>query len=112
MTTFYLIELIQFLLGAVIIGLNYFLIAHHRRFLLDYVFKSEPAAEKSFIGLTSIIYFLIFLPILFFGLNLIPPAHYDVSKHIQHTIYFEAGLVFAIGALHFFFMAISSKIKF
>ncbi len=112
METFYLIEAIQFLAGLVIIGANYFLISHHRKPLLDYTFRNEPAAEKSFIGLTNIIYFLIFIPVLFFGLNITPPANYVVIKHIQYTIYFEAGLLFAVGALHFFLMAISTKIKF
>lgn len=112
MKTFYLIEVIQFFLGVVIIGVNYFLISHHRKPLLDYTFRDQPAAEKSFIGLTNIIYFLIFVPVLFFGISISQPANYDVAKHIQHTIYFEAALVFAVGALHFFLMAISTKIKF
>jgi len=112
MKTFYLIEAIQFFAGLVIIGANYFLISHHRKPLIDYTFKDEPAAEKSFINLTNIIYFLVFIPVLFFGISITPPATYNVAKHIQYTIYFEAGLVFAVGALHFFLMAISTKIKF
>ncbi len=112
METFYLIEVIQFFVGAVIIGVNYFLISHHRKPLIDYTFRNEPAAEKSFMGLTNIIYFLIFVPVLFFGVNITPPANYIIANHIQYTIYFEAALVFAVGALHFFLMAISTKIKF
>ncbi len=112
MKTFYLIEAIQFFVGAIIIVVNYFLISHHRKPLIDYTFRNEPAAEKSFINLTNIIYFLVFIPVLFFGISIIPPATYNVAKHIQYTIYFEAGLIFAIGTLHFFLMAISTKIKF
>lgn len=112
METFYLIEGIQFVVGAIIIGINYFLISHYRKPLVDYAFRDQPAAEKSFIKLTNLIYFLVFIPVLIFGIDITPPPHYDAAKHIQHVIYFEAGLVFAIGALHFFFMAISSKIKF
>ncbi|MDP3297599.1 MAG: hypothetical protein Q8N09_08420 [Thermodesulfovibrionia bacterium] len=80
-------------------------------------FKNEEKTEKAekaeigFMGLTNIIYFLIFIPAVFFGVNLTPPAVYDVAKHIQYIIYFEGGLLVLIGALHFFLMAISSRIK-
>lgn len=112
MSNFYIIEVIQFVLGLVIIIGNYYLIDHSRKPLIDYTFKNEPAAEKSFIALTNIIYFLVFVPVLFFGISIVPPAIYNIAKHIQYTIYYEAGLVFAIGTLHFFLMAISTKIKF
>ena len=112
MSTFYIIEAIQFILGLVIIIGNYYLIDHNRKPLIDYTFRDEPAAEKSFIALTNIIYFLVFIPVIFFGISITPSANYNLAKHIQYTIYFEAGLVFAVGTLHFFLMAISTKIKF
>ena len=111
MTTFYTLEAIQFIVGFIIVIGNYFLISHHRKPLLDSSFRSEEMSEKSFIGLTNIIYFLVFIPVLFLGLDLTPPPVYDVTKHIQRVIYFEAGLLIVIGALHFFFMAISARIK-
>lgn len=112
MSTFYLIEIIQFSIGLILVVGDYFLISHYRKPLLDYTFRDSETAEKSFIGLTNIIYFLIFIPILIFGININPPVNYNVVTHIQYVIYYLGGILFVIGALHFFLMAISTKIKF
>ncbi len=111
MSTFYVIEFIQFILGLVIVIGNYFLIDRYRRPLLDYTFKDDEKAEKSFIGLTNLIYFLIFMPVIFLGIDLSEPTHYNVADQAQRVIYFEAALLIVIGALHFILMAISSRIK-
>ncbi len=109
--SFVVLELIQFVLGISIITGNYFLIAKYRKPLLDYTFKTEADAQKSFIAMTNIIYFLIFIPAVFFGIDLEQPVNYKIAKHIQHIIYYEAALVALIGVLHFFLTAISSKLK-
>jgi hypothetical protein len=62
--------------------------------------------------LTTIGYFLIFIPILLFGIDIAPPVGYNVGDHIQRIIYYEAGIVLLIGILHFAIMALSSKIRF
>ncbi len=110
-TTFYLIEVIQFFAGLFLVVLAYLLINHYRKPLLDNTFGDDVRSEKSFVAMTDILYFLVFMPILFFGINIAPPDDYNIAKHIQYTIYFEAGLVLLIGILHFIFMTVSTKVK-
>jgi len=109
--SFLQLEVIQFFVGLSFVILAYLLINHYRKPMLHHAFGDNIPAEKSFVAMTDILYFLIFMPILFFGINVAPPADYNVAKHVQHIIYFEAGLVFLIGVLHFLFMAISTKAK-
>lgn len=111
MKTFYIIEVIQFFVGLFLVMTAYLLINHYRKPLLDETFGDNVKSEKSFVAMTNILYFLVFLPILFFGINIAPPATYNVGKHIQYTIYFEAGLVLLMGILHFLFMTISTRVK-
>jgi hypothetical protein len=111
MKTFYVIEVIQFFVGLFLVMIAYLLINHYRKAVLDNAFGGDVKTEKSFVAMTDILYFLVFIPILFFGINIAPPADYNIGKHIQYTIYFEAGLVLLIGVLHFLFMTVSTKIK-
>ncbi len=112
--SFYTIEAIQFIFGLILVIGIYFLIAYYRRLLLDYSFggEEEIQAKRAFKPLTTIGYFLIFSPILLFGLDVAPPVNYSVSSHVQRIIYFEAGIVLSIGVLHFIIMGLSSKVKF
>lgn len=81
--------------------------------MLDHAFKDETKIMKSFAALTSMGYFLIFIPVLLMGINTAPSENYEVPIHIQSIIYFEAGLLFLIGILHMGIMTIfSTKIKF
>ncbi len=107
------LEIIQFSIGlSIVIGV-YFLIAYYRRLMLDYTFgEEEIQAKQAFKPLTTIGYFLIFLPILLFGIDIVQPANYIVASHIQRIIYFEAGIVLLIGLLHFGIMTLSPKIRF
>ena len=109
--TFYLIEVIQFFVGLFIVMIAYLLINHYRKPLLGNAFGDDVKTEKAFVALTDILYFLVFIPVLFFGINIAPPAEYNVAKHIQYTIYFQAGLVLLIGVLHFLFMTVSTRVK-
>jgi hypothetical protein len=111
---FYTLEIIQFVLGIILVVGIYFLIAYYRRLLLDYSFggEEEIQTKRAFKPLTTIGYFLIFTPIILFGINVAPPANYNVGSHVQHIIYFEAGLVLLIGILHFVILAMSPKVKF
>ncbi len=111
MKTFYIIEVIQFFMGLFLVMTAYLLINHYRKPLLDNAFEDDVKTEKSFVAMTDILYFLVFIPILFFGINIASPTVYNVAKHIQYTIYFEAGLVLLIGVLHFVFMTVSTKVK-
>ncbi len=110
---FVLLEFLQFAIGLSLVLGVYFLIAYYRRLMLDYTFgEEEIQAKRAFKPLTTIGYFLIFLPILLFGIDIISPANYSTASHIQRIIYFEAGIVLLIGILHFGIMALSSKVRF
>ncbi len=111
--SFVQLEIIQFVVGLALILGVYFLIAYYRRLVLDYAFgEEEIQAKRAFKPLTTIGYFLIFIPILLFGIDIVPPVNYNTAHHVQRIIYFEAGIVFMIGILHFGIMALSSKIRF
>lgn len=97
---FFLLELFQFLLGLCIVITSFVLIMRHRTPLLDYMFEENVNLRKSFETLTSMGYFLIFIPILLVGINLEPPVGQNIKGHFQRIIYFEAGLLFLIGILH------------
>lgn len=111
---FYKLEIIQFVLGIILVLGIYSLIAYYRRLLLDYSFggEEEIQTKRAFKPLTTIGYFLIFTPIILFGIDVVPPANYTVGGHVQRIIYFEAGIVLLIGILHFVILAMSPKIKF
>lgn len=111
MGTFYIIEVIQFFVGLFIVMIAYVLINYYRRPVLDEAFGDNIKAEKSFVAMTNILYFLIFIPILIFGISITPPEDYDVAKHIQYTMYYIAGVVLLIGVLHFIFMATSTRLR-
>ncbi len=110
---FYTLEIIQFCIGLVLVLSIYFLIAYYRKLVLDYAFGDEEIqVKRAFKPLTTIGYFLIFTPILLFGIDVAQPVNYNVGSHVQRIIYYEAGIVLLIGILHFGIMAMSSKIKF
>lgn len=112
MKFFILMEAIQFFAGAVVVIISYVLIRHHRRPLLESSFGGNEKVRHSFEVLTSFGYFMIFAPMLIFGIDIAPPQVYFPADHVQRIIYFEAGLVFLIGALHFAIVSIfSMKIK-
>ena len=112
--SYFTLEAIQFMLGLVLVIGIYFLIAWYRRLLLDYSFggEEEIQTKRAFKPLTTIGYFLIFSPIILFGIDVVPPADYSVGSHVQRIIYFEAGIVLLIGVLHFVILAMSPKVKF
>jgi hypothetical protein len=83
---------------------------YNRQPLLESAFGDNMKARKSFAALSSTGYFLIFTPILLFGINVTPPADYNVSKHVQSIIYFEAALIFLVGILHLGVVAIFTTI--
>lgn len=107
---FFQLEVIQFFIGLCIIIVCYVFIMSHRGPLLESAFGDNMKARKSFAALSSTGYFLIFTPILLFGINVTPPADYNPAKHIQHIIYFEAALIFLIGILHLGVVAIFTTI--
>jgi hypothetical protein len=82
----------------------------HREPLLDSAFGDNVKVRKSFEALTSMGYFLIFIPILLVGINIEPPVGQNINNHIQRIIYFEAGLIFLIGILHLGITVIFSTI--
>lgn len=111
MSSFYICEIIQFVIGLIIVLVAFAVIARHRKPLLDSAFGGDKL-RKSFTTLTSMGYFLTFIPILLIGINLTPPSNFEIISHIQRIIYFEAGLLFLIGILHLAIMAIfSTKVK-
>jgi len=113
MSTFYICEIIQFIIGLTIVLISFVVIVHQRESLLEAAFGDELKVRKSFTTLTSMGYFLIFIPILLIGINLTSPPNYNLIKHIQRIIYSEAGLLFLIGILHVGVMVVfSSKVKF
>jgi hypothetical protein len=101
-------EVIQFVVGLFIVIISYVVIIFHRKPLLDAIFGDDVRLRKSFTALTSMGYFLIFIPILLVGINLEQPPDYSKIRHCQRIIYFEAGLLFIIGLLHMGIMAIFS----
>jgi len=111
---FYTLEIIQFVLGVILVVGIYLLIAYYRRLLLDYSFggEEEIQTKRAFKPLTTIGYFLVFTPIILFGIDIVPFFNYTVGGHVQRIIYFEAGIVLLIGILHFIILAMSPKIKF
>ena len=110
---FIILELIQFVFGLSVVIISFVVILRHRQPLLNSMFTENDNLRKSFETLTSMGYFLIFIPILLLGINLKPPANFDIIDHLQRIIYFEAGLLFVIGILHFSVVIIfSSKLKF
>jgi len=110
--SFIIIEVFQFLIGLFAVIASYLLIVHHRSPMLDMTFGDKDRIRKSFESLTSIGYFMIFIPILLFGINVSQSGAYNMADHIQRVIYFEAGLMFLIGILHFGIVSIfTTKIK-
>ncbi len=110
--SFIVIEVVQFLIGLFAVIISYFLIVHHRKPLLESTFGDNVSIQKSFESLTSFGYFMIFIPILLFGLNISQSSPYNMAIHIQWVIYFEAGLMFMIGILHFGIVSIfTTQIK-
>ena len=100
MSPFILCEIVQFLVGLFIVVISYLFIVRHRGPLLDSAFTDNIKLHRSFETLTSVGYFLIFIPILLVGINLEPSVGQNLAGYIQRIIYFEAGLLFLIGILH------------
>jgi hypothetical protein len=75
------------------------------------MFIDNGDVRKSFETLTSMGYFLVFIPILLFGINLEPVLGKSIKDQIQRIIYFEAGLLFLIGILHLAITVIFSTIS-
>ncbi len=97
---FIILELIQFVLGLSIVSISFVLVIRHRKPLLDAMFEENENVRTSFETLTSMGYFLVFIPILLFGINLEPAVGQTIKGQMQVIIYFEAGLLFLIGILH------------
>ncbi len=97
---FYILELVQFILGLTTVMVSFLMIIRHRKPLLDSMFEDNSSLRKSFETLSSMGYFLIFLPILLVGINLEPSIGHNITDQVQRIIYFEAGLLFLIGILH------------
>ena len=110
--SFLIIEAFQFFIGLGAVIISYFLIVRHRRPMLEMTFRDNEKIRNSFESLTSMGYFMIFVPLLLFGINISQSIPYNMADHIQRIIYFEAGLMFLIGMLHFAVISIfTSKIK-
>ena len=107
---FFLLELFQFFLGLCIVIVSFVLIVRHRKPLLKSMFTDNDNIQKSFETLTSMGYFLVFIPILLIGINLEPPIGQSIKDQIQRIIYFVAGLLFLIGILHLGITVIFSTI--
>lgn len=97
---FIILELIQFVFGLSVIIISFVIITRHRKPLLDFMFEENVNLRESFETLTSMGYFLVFIPILFIGINLEPVIGQSIKGQMQRIIYFEAGLLFLIGILH------------
>jgi hypothetical protein len=110
--SFFIIEAIQFFIGLCAVIVSYFFIVRHRTPLLDITFRDNEKIRKSFESLSSMGYFMIFIPLILFGINLSQSVPYTTADHLQGIIYFEAGIMFLIGMLHFGVISIfTSKIK-
>ena len=107
---FYVLELIQFILGLSIVIISFIIVMRHRKPLLDSAFGDNIKVRESFETLTSMGYFLIFVPVLLVGINVEAPLGQNIKDHIQRIIYFEAGLIFLIGILHIGITVIFSTI--
>lgn len=105
---FILIECLQFFAGLAVIVGSYVFILKHREPLLESAFGDNIRIRNSFKSLTSIGYFMVFSPVLLFGIDISSPKVYFPADHIQRVIYFEAGLIFLIGILHFGIVSIFS----
>jgi hypothetical protein len=79
--SFLLLEITQFLTGLSIVIVSFALIIRHRKPLLDSMFEDNIKFRKSFEALTSMGYFLIFIPILLIGINLKPPIGQNITDH-------------------------------
>jgi hypothetical protein len=91
---------------AVLIGLAFWLGPLIKRFGKSYaadVFRANPRTGKSFIVLTDIAYYLIFISYIMFTMRYAPAANWSQTVNaaqLQHETARVAGILLIIGVLH------------
>ena len=97
---------LELLADAVLIGLALWLGPLIKRFGKSYaadVFRANPRTGKSFIVLTDIAYYLIFLSYIMFTMRYAPAANWGdtvTAAQLQHETARIAGILLIIGLLH------------
>jgi Kef-type K+ transport system membrane component KefB len=97
---------LELLADAVLIGLALWLGPLIKRFGKSYaadVFRGNPRTGKSFIVLTDIAYYLIFLSYIMFTMRYAPAANWGdtvTAAQLQHETARIAGILLIIGLLH------------
>jgi hypothetical protein len=97
---------LELLTNAVLVGLAFWLGPLIKRFGKSYaadVFRANPRTGKSFIVLTDIAYYLIFISYILFTMRYEPAANWDQTVNaaqLQHETARVAGILLIIGVLH------------
>ena len=97
---------LELLTDAVLIGLALWLGPLIKRFGKSYaadVFRGNPRTGKSFIVLTDIAYYLIFISYIMFTMRYAPAANWSQTVNaaqLQHETARIAGILLIIGLLH------------
>lgn len=97
---------LELLTDAVLIGLAFWLGPLIKRFGKSYaadVFRANPRTGKSFIVLTDIAYYLIFISYIMFTMRYAPAANWSQTVNaaqLQHETARIAGILLIIGVLH------------
>jgi preprotein translocase subunit SecY len=97
---------LELLTNAILIGLAFWLGPLIKRFGKSYaadVFRANPRTGKSFIVLTDIAYYLIFVSYILFTMRYEPAANWSdtvTAAQLQHETARIAGILLIIGVLH------------
>jgi hypothetical protein len=97
---------LELLTDAVLIGIAFWLGPLIKRFGKSYaadVFRANPRTGKSFIVLTDIAYYLIFISYIMFTMRYAPAANWGQTVNaaqLQHETARVAGILLIIGLLH------------
>jgi preprotein translocase subunit SecY len=97
---------LELLTDAILIGIAFWLGPLIKRFGKSYaadVFRANPRTGKSFIVLTDIAYYLIFISYIMFTMRYAPAANWAQSVNaaqLQHETARIAGILLIIGLLH------------
>jgi len=97
---------LELITNAILIGLAFWLGPLIKRFGKSYaadVFRANPRTGKSFIVLTDIAYYLIFISYILFTVRYSPAANWGetvTAEQLQHETARVAGILLIIGLLH------------